>query len=262
MRGHGVPTDLHLTERRRDGWRRVRSMHEDTDAVVAVGGDGTLGEVLSGLVDRDVAVGQLPMGTADVLAKDARIPRDVDGTIEMVLRGRTSVLDAATVNGRISFLCVGSGFDGYCVEEVERRRKGPITKFDYVRATGTVLRKARQPRLGLEIDGEKIAGEFGFVLVSNVREYGAVFHLSSLSRRDDGKVEVYALRNASNWNLARMAVTGMVRELPGSVADFWQAERVRITADQDVPWQLDGDLGGHGSVDYQLTGTRFRLLVP
>ena len=258
----GLSAHVHLTERRHCGRDHVRAMPDDVDLVVAVGGDGTLRDVLSGLTERDAAIAQLPMGTANVLAKDVGLPMDVDGLVELVERGTTSTLDTAMVNGMLTFLCVGVGFDGACVAEVERRRKGPITKLDYVTAGLRVLKGYRQPSLRLEVDGEEVDGEFGFVLISNVREYGAVFRLSSECRRDDQRAEVYAVRDASRLGLARMATTAMLRELPGRVAEYWQARRVRVIAGDEVPWQIDGDLGGYGSVEYAYEGQRFRLVAP
>ncbi|MHC4839288.1 MAG: diacylglycerol/lipid kinase family protein [Planctomycetota bacterium] len=197
LRSLGIATDLFMTQERRDALRRVRTMDADTELVVSVGGDGTLSEVLGGLVNRDVPVAQLPLGTANVLAQELGLPRDVDGLLDVVRRRRTSTLDTAVVDGRLTFLCVGSGIDGSAVAEVEARRTGPISYLSYVKAMARVLRNYRPPRLKLEIDGEPIAGEFGFVLVSNVREYGGFFHLSSKCRRDDARVEVYAARSGT-----------------------------------------------------------------
>lgn len=262
LSSHGVGSAVHLTQRRNCGRDHVRAMAKDVDLVVSVGGDGTLRDVLGGLTERDVAIAQLPMGTANVLAKDARLPMDVDGLVELIASGSTQSLDTAVVNGELTFLCVGVGFDGACVAEVERRRTGPITKLDYVTAGLHVLRTYRQPKLELEIDGEAVDGSFGFVLVSNVREYGAVFTLSSHCRRDDQRAEVYAVRHASRLGLARMALTGVLRELPGRAAEFFQASHVRVNSKDDVAWQVDGDLGGHGPIDYRFSGQRFRLVAP
>jgi len=258
----GVETELFLTRQRHDARARVQALTDGTDVVVSVGGDGTLGEVLDGLGTRDVRVAQLPLGTANVLAKDARLPRGVDGAVELILRGTTSLLDTAVVNGRLSFLCVGVGFDGECVAEVERRRRGPITKFDYVRAGLAVVARHRPPRLRLAIDGRAIDGDFGFVLVSNVREYGAAFQLSERCRRDDGLAEVYALRDASRLGLLRFGLVAALTHLPGRVAEFWQARHVRVEAEPDTAWQVDGDLGGHGSIEYAMDGPRHRLVSP
>jgi diacylglycerol kinase family enzyme len=262
LRAAGVPAELHLTSGRRDGWRRLRSLGASLDLVVSVGGDGTLSEVLAGLVDRSVPVAQLPLGTANVLASELGLPRDVDGAIETILGGHTTWLDAAEVGGRLSFLCVGSGIDGLAVAEVERRRRGPISKWDYVTALASTLRRYRPPALRLHVDGAEVPGEFGFVLISNVREYGAFFHLSSAGRRDDGRVEVYALRHAELYGLLRLAGTAFLRELPGARTEFFQGREFRVEAPPETPYQVDGDLGGLGSFDYRVTGDRFRILVP
>jgi diacylglycerol kinase (ATP) len=262
LRSLGIATDLFMTQERRDALRRVRTMDADTELVVSVGGDGTLSEVLGGLVDRDVPVAQLPLGTANVLAQELGLPRDVDGLLDVVRNRRTSTLDTALVDGRLTFLCVGSGIDGSAVAEVEARRNGPISYFSYVKAMARVLRSYRPPQLKIEIDGQPVAGEFGFVLVNNVREYGGFFHLSSKCRRDDARVEVYAMRSGSMHQLLRLAATAALQELPGRVADFWQARRVVVQAPDDQPYQVDGDLGGHGGFTYEVSDARFKILIP
>lgn len=262
LRSLGIATDLFMTAQRRDALRRVRTMDADTELVVSVGGDGTLSEVLGGLVNRDIPVAQLPLGTANVLAQELGLPRDVDGLLDVVRQRRTSTLDTALVDGRLTFLCVGSGIDGSAVAEVEARRKGPISYFSYVTAIARVLRNYRPPRLKLEIDGEPVAGEFGFVLVSNVREYGGFFHLSSKCRRDDSRVEVYAARSGSVPHLVRLAATATLQELPGRIADFWQARQVVVHAPDDQPYQVDGDLGGRGSFTYEVSDARYEILIP
>ena len=261
LRSIGISAESHLTTARQDAWRAVRTMGQDVDLVVSVGGDGTLSEVLGGLVDRDTPIAQYPLGTANVLAGELGLPRDVDGLLEVVSGGRTTGLDAADVNGRLSFLCVGIGIDGMAVHEVERRRDGPIRMTHYVTAMLRTLRRYRPPRLTLEIDGSRVPGEYGFVLISNVREYAAFFHLSSACRRDDGIAEVYAVKGAGVPSLIKLALTAL-RELPGSAADFFQGRQVRVHSDEPVEYQVDGDTGGIGDVEYEMQGARFRILVP
>ncbi len=255
--------DLHLTTSRRCAHDRVAASDATTDLVVSVGGDGTLSEVLEGLGQRDVVVAQSPMGTANVLAKELGLPRKPDRILDMLKRGRTTWLDTARAGGRLCFLCTGIGFDGMAVAEVEARRDGPIRKLNYVTAGLRVLRRYRAPSLSLEVDGEAIEGTFGFVLVSNLREYGAVFQLSPKSRRDDGQLEVYAVRGAGLIGLARLGLAGVLRLLPGRRAEFWQAERVAVRSAQPVAYQVDGDLGGHSSdLEIAMSPNRFRIAVP
>jgi diacylglycerol kinase (ATP) len=166
------------------------------------------------------------------------------------------------VNGRLSFLCVGIGFDGACVAEVERRRRGPISKLDYVRAGLYVVRHHRPARVRLTLDGRVIDREFGFVLISNVREYGAVFRLARDSRRDDGQVEVYGLERASRFDLLRFGARAMFASQPGGGVYFGRGKHVSVEAAPDDLWQLDGDFGGRGSFTYDLSGPVHRLIAP
>jgi YegS/Rv2252/BmrU family lipid kinase len=262
LRSAGVPAELYLTQGRRDGWRHLRSAGAGLDLVVSVGGDGTLSEVLAGLVDPDVPVAQLPLGTANVLAKELHLPRDVDSALEVILAGHTTPLDSAEVNGRLSFLCTGSGIDGLAVAEVERRRQGPISKWSYVAALLGTLGRYRPPELRLSVDGQEIPDTFGFVLISNVREYGAFFHLSSRGRRDDGRVEAYGLRHAGLWGLTKMSLLASLKELPGQMVELFQGQSFRVEAPAEQPYQVDGDLGGRGSFEYRVSDRRFRILVP
>lgn len=262
LRRMGVSAEVHLTSGRGDGWRRVRSMGPEVDLVISVGGDGTLREVLSGLVDADTHVAQLPLGTANLLAAQLRLPRDVHHCLEIVARRRTFGLDGARVNGRACYLCAGVGIDGLVVREVERRRTGPIRKWAYVRAMARVLANYRPPELELEVDGERVGGRFAFVLVGNLSIYGAFFKLSAAARPDDGRYEVYAMRRADLTALARLAVQGVVSRLPGKLGTLWQARRVVVRSAEPVPFQVDGDLAGETPFELELSGLTHRILAP
>ncbi|MEO0650249.1 MAG: diacylglycerol kinase family protein [Planctomycetota bacterium] len=269
LRQTGIDTELLMTGSRGDASRMAAERSGHVDLVVSVGGDGTLNEVLSGIADGTAgpsrtAIAQLPFGTANVLATELRLPNRVDRAVEVIRNGRTTLLDTAEVNGRLSFLCVGIGIDGYAVREVEKRRTGAISKLFYVEAMARVLRHYKAPQLQLEVDGEVIDGDFGFVLISNVRGYGAVFRLSEDCQHADERVEVYALRRGTPVELLRMAANGVVGLLPGRAAHYWQAERVRVTGATSarVPYQVDGDFGGVGDVDYRVSDFQARIVVP
>ncbi|MHC4263742.1 MAG: diacylglycerol/lipid kinase family protein [Planctomycetota bacterium] len=264
LRTRGVETELFLTSGRGQAAERAAGGAKEVDVVVSVGGDGTLNEVLSGMVHTETAIAQLPLGTANVLAHDLGLPLRVDRAADAIAAGRTTLLDTAEVNGRLTFLCVGVGIDGHAVREVERRRTGAITKLIYVDAMLRVLRSYRPPELELEIDGEPIDGRFGFVLISNVRGYGAVFRLSHECRYADRKVEVYGLRRGTPLELLRTGVSGILGRLPGRVTEFWQASSVRVIdrSRTAVPYQIDGDFGGEGDVDYRVSGYQARIVVP
>ena len=262
LRARGLEVELHLTAGRGDATRRVRGRAREVDLLVSVGGDGTLREVLDGVGDESVPVGILPMGTANVLSLDLKLPRDVAGALEVLARGRTQAIDVARVNGSLGFLVTGVGLDAAVVEELERRRSGPISKSSYVWAALSALRGYATPELTLELDGQRAAGPVGAVLVSNIVHYGGVFRLDAGRRLDDGLYEVYLFRDARLLPMAFAALRGFFSHLPGGSCEMRRARRVRITSPVPVPYHVDGDFGGHTPLDFEVSATRRRILIP
>jgi YegS/Rv2252/BmrU family lipid kinase len=259
----GIACETFFTAARDDARVKLRCLSPDVDLVVAVGGDGTVSEVLEGLVDREIPVAILPLGTANVMSLDLGLPRDVDRALEMIAAGRTTRLDAARVNGRyLSFLVTGIGFDAMVVRELEARRKGAITKLDWARAAWRTLADYTPPALAVEIDGRRIDGEFGEVLVSNVVHFAGYRTLCAERRVDDGLFEAYLFEKSSRANLVGYALRGLLRGLPGGSCKLVRAKNVRVTAPEPVPVQVDGDGRGTTPVEVCVMDAQFRLVIP
>ncbi|MBM3976910.1 MAG: diacylglycerol kinase family lipid kinase [Planctomycetes bacterium] len=258
----GIGAELYLTQGRNDAFRRLRGLSTGLhDLVIAVGGDGTVREVVAGLVDPSIPIGILPLGTANVVAREFDLPRDVHEAVEILARGRTSALDVARVDGHMSCFVTGVGIDGMAVQEVERRRRGPITMLAYVRAMLAVLPSYRRPNLEVEIDGVRVGTDIGLALISNTRGYGGLFRLSSTARPDDGRLEIYLLPRATRLRLARAALSALTTELAG-VCDVRQGRQVRVRSAEPVPYQVDGDFRGTTPVEVEISDRQYRIVIP
>lgn len=258
----GVPSELFLTSKAGDARQRVRNLEAGTDLVVSVGGDGTLREVLAGLEGRAVKVGVLPLGTGNALCADLDLPRDVDRALEVYAGSRTVDLDVARVNGQLSFLVTGVGPDAAVVKEVDQRRQGPISQWSYLPAALRVLARHRPARLEVELDGERLPGVFGQVLVSNLIHYGGVMRLSPGRVLGDGRFEVFLFRGAGRASLIGYAVRGFLHRLPGGTCEMRLARSVRVWSADPVPYHIDGDPAGTTPVEIEVTDERYSLLVP
>ena len=262
LRRRGVAAELHLTGTRADRRTRLAAECAGADVVVAVGGDGTLREVLEGLPDPDVPVGVVPAGTANVLARDLALPRGVDRAVDTILRGKCIRLDVARVGGRLCFLAASVGFDAMAVRELERRRRGPVSWWTWAGALARTFARYRPPRLTVEIDGTALPGQWGLVIVSNCVRYAGLLRLAADRRLDDGLFEAHLLRDASRFGLAAAVACGVVAGLPDGVCELRRARRVRITSEEPVPYQVDGDRGGETPMELEVLGRQHRLLVP
>jgi YegS/Rv2252/BmrU family lipid kinase len=259
----GVANELRFTGAKGDARKILGELDPSVDLVVAIGGDGTVNEVLEGLGTRRVPVAILPMGTANVLGLDLALPRDVDGALAMIAEGRTNALDTASVNRtNLSFLVVGIGFDAMVVRELDARRKGPITKASWLVPALTVWRKYRAPVLTVEADGARIDGTFGWVLVSNVVHYAGFAVLSSDLAIDDGLLEVYLFEGGSRAALVGYALRGLTSGFPGGSCRRIRARRITVTSTEPVPIQIDGEARGTTPVDLEINAVPHTLVVP
>ncbi len=261
IEAHGSRCTLALTTHRGDGARVVRERAGAFDLAIAVGGDGTVAEVLAGL-PVEVPIAVCSMGTANVLSLDLRLPRASDGIVSMLERGRTTELDVADVNGRTSFLVTGVGVDGEIVRRIDAERNGPITKWTYVRSSARAMLSWSPPSLTVVIDGRAVDGKWAWVLVSNIIGYGGFMKLSPERVIDDGLFEVFLFPRGTRLALLGYGLRGVLRHLPGGDCRMLRAKEVRIEASEPTPYQVDGDYGGITPVTVRVTGRRHRLCVP
>jgi YegS/Rv2252/BmrU family lipid kinase len=259
--GLQMAVEVFETGARGDAARRVAELEPGVDLVVSVGGDGTLAEILETL-STEIPVAVLPLGTANVLGSEVRLPRDAAGLVRVIAQGRSTGLDTARVNGGISFLVTGVGFDGAIVEDVQARRKGPITKMFYVRSVLRTCLRFRPSKLKVCIDGKEEPGPWAWVLISNVRGYGGVMRLTTGSKLDDGLFEVLLFPRAGILSLVGYALRGLIGRLPGGSCKMVRASRVHIEADRPTPVQIDGDFAGHTPVEFEVRPQCHRLLIP
>ena len=259
----GIERDVFLTRARGDATARASALESGVDLLVAVGGDGTVNEVLAGLGGRDVPIAIVPFGTANVMSLDLRLPRDVEGALAMIAARKTSRLDVARVNDRdVSFLVTGIGFDAQVVRELERTRTGSITKLDWGHAALRAFWNFAPVRLRVTLDGEKLAGEYGFVLVANIVHYAGLNVLAADRRIDDGRFEVYLFEKGSKASLIGYAVRGLLRGFPCGTCTLRRARSIAIESDAPVHYQVDGDLRGVTPIEIVVDDRQHTLLIP
>src|SRR5262245_50993435 len=189
-----VPAQLTATARRiaRDA---------AVDAVVVAGGDGTVSAVAAGLVDSEVALGVIPLGTRNHFAKDLGI-RDVEAAIAAIASGATRRVDVGEVNGRVFVNNSSIGlYPEMVVQREAERWRGRSKWVAMLRAA--LLRLLRFPLLHVAIGlaGGVVSARTPFVLVGNNPYAFGVRELGSRRRLDDGTLGVYTLRSTSRWHM-------------------------------------------------------------
>lgn len=241
--------------------------------VVAAGGDGTVNEVLNGIGDASdgfsrAALGVVPLGTANVFARELKLPLRLKPCWAVLLAGRTETVDlirARFQSGgqpveRWFVQVAGAGLDARAVELVNWRLKKRAGFLAYVIAGLQALRE-RQPTISAVGDGTESSGEL--VLLGNGRLYGGPFAVFTRAVPRDGRLD-YRVFPRADWRTALAAVrgvfTGDFDRLNG--ASQRTAAVLELRADRRVPLQIDGEWVGELPVRFEVVPLALRVLVP
>jgi len=165
------------------------------DYVVAVGGDGTVNEVASTLVDTDITLGILPMGSGNGLARDLNIPTEVKKALGVLLEENIISIDYGKVNGRIFFCTCGVGFDA----EVAALASGQKNRGSLMYIKNMLETFIRQKPQTYEITcPEGTIKDKAFVVTcANASQYGYNAHIAPHADIQDGMMNVAILKPLS-----------------------------------------------------------------
>ena len=162
--------------------------NEDFFAVVAIGGDGTINEVASALRDTPVALGIVPCGSGNGLARHLDIPLNVERALSIINLCHIENLDYCTVNERPFFCTCGIGFDALVSEKfAQAGRRGPIT---YLQKALSEYLKYRSEVYSIET-ADKVITEKAFIIAcGNASQYGNNAFITPQASMTDGLVDV------------------------------------------------------------------------
>lgn len=235
-------------------------------AIVTLGGDGTVGAMLN-IAPVGTPLVVVPCGTENLLAKYVGNTREVADVVKLITEGVVIRLDAGCAGGRLFSLMLSAGFDAQVVHALHHARSGNISHFSYARPIWQALRSYRFPGLVMKSAAGEHAGSWLFCM--NLPSYARGLPILPQATGHDGLLDVCVLKKGSiaagvwyAWNILR----GRHQKLP-SVSTHRVAElRIEpLGGDSDicrpVPYQLDGDPGGHLPVDVKIVPERLTLVV-
>ena len=265
----GLDAELHATSGPRDATGIAERIACDVDYVVAIGGDGTINEVVNGMVTagtecRKAKLGIVPAGTVNVLAGELGLPFQVERACKAIAEGKTISLDVGMVNDRGFILMTGAGIDALTVRNIDPRQKKRFKELAFV---GTGL------RWGLASDPP------AFVVRSEGQEFTATYFVASNCRYIAGHVGLTPDADPTDGLLDLLIFTGTTRS---SLAVFWlgvpsglhlrspnvihlrtkRAELIPLQDGETVYFQTDGELAGKLPATVKIDAHALEVVVP
>lgn len=254
--------------------------------VLAAGGDGTMGQVASGLAGSDTVMAPLPLGTSNALARELRLPRpqffDPNTAIDAskaLLAGRVQNIDLNHVKSQTrsfyALMWAGVGADAFLVQQVEPRpdwskRLGPV---GYSIQALMLLHRLPAMSAVVQVDDQTVEDDLLLILISSCRLYaGGLIELGSTALFDDGRFEVWLFRASEASALIPPPRAGLMARYLTEVSlklHDWDpgvitltGKRVVIETRPRMPVHTDGEGAGFSPLTSEIHPGALKLLVP
>jgi len=250
--------------------------------IVAVGGDGTVNEVINGLVDvnikneregsvdPEVILGIIPWGTGDDFARMAGIPRDYVEACRHLLRSEPRPVDLGRITcfregqevERYFINAAGLGFDGEVAEVVKRFPKALGGAITYLTCLLIGLVTYRNKNVEFSFDGQPVRGRINSIVVCNGRYFGGGMLIAPGAAFDDGLFEVVVLGNLNKLEVvANLPRIYKGTHLTHPKVSRFAAKEIHIEARERMFLQAEGELIGEAPATFQMIPRALRVLV-
>ena len=246
----GYRTSLFFTAGRGDATDFARAYAKEFDTVACIGGDGTLSEVISGLMELDSPppLGYIPMGTANDVATTLNLPKnDTVAAARRIVHGSAHPFDVGGFgdNAYFAYIAAFGAFTevSYKTDQELKRTLGHLA---YVLGGLNALSTIKSYKTVIEHEGGVIEGDFIYGAMSNSLSVAGMVRLNDeLVDLSDGKFEVLLVRRPKDVAEINSILTGVLNKTYESPClTVVQSSFVKFTFDQPVPWTRDGEDGG------------------
>ena len=230
--------------------------------VLACGGDGTVNEVASGLIGTDTAMGILPAGSGNGLARHIGIPVDVALAARVIAHDNIQTCDYGTVNGRPFFCTFGIGFDAAVSQRFAAKNRRGLNS--YLQSALDEFIKYRSADYEIIIGDEMVTDRAFLVAVCNTSQYGNNAFIAPAASISDGLLDVIIVHDGSILEKAWMGLEMMT----GSISNkgkirVIQTPSLKIRSKEIAPAHIDGEpCEFPGEVEIKCHPGKLRIFVP
>lgn len=244
----GYIASAHATTRAGDATEAARTACElGFDLIIAVGGDGTVSEVLNGIADFEERphIGIIPMGTVNDFASALYIPTDTKEAVDTIVGGRAMFVDLGKMNNKYFMNIAGGGKITEVSYEAPSKLKAIIGPLAYYIKGIEILPQMTTTDIRIEYDENVFEGEVMLFLIGLTNSIGGFDKLVPDAKFNDGMFSLLIVEDVSLVELARiMAMATRGEHLNHEKVHYAKAGDIRISSYDEVQLNLDGEFGG------------------
>lgn len=242
---------------------------ENITDIIICGGDGTVNQVAAALLNVQVNIGIIPMGSGNGLAFAAGIPKNTAKALDIIYKGKSSYVDGFNINQHFSCMLCGLGFDAQVAHDFAKQSKRGL--FTYVKQTFKNFFSAKTYPFILDIDNNRIKTEAFFISLANSNQFGNNVTIAPQASICDGLIDVVIVREMSKarllYSLLKQVKLGQItpseKKYHKEDILYYQTKAVSIQNPLEAPLHIDGDPAVTAKqFEVKIIEKAFRLLQP
>lgn len=216
-----------------------------TDIVIA-GGDGTISQVVSSLMDTAVDFGVIPCGSGNGLALTAGISKQPEKALEIIFNCKSKAIDGFYINDHFACMLSGLGFDAKVAHEFANQEKRGLKK--YAQLVGKNFLSAKAYDFTIDSNGIVFSTEAFFISIANSNQFGNNFTIAPKALLSDGLLDIVIVKKTAKplllYNLIKQILAGKLQKIENSLdvpVIYFQTTALEIKNNSNAPLHIDGD---------------------
>lgn len=266
FKDNDIEWEMLVTKEAGDATRFAReAAARGVDAVAVYGGDGTVREVTTGLLDTEVPILILPGGTANAMALALGVPTDLSAAASMLACGDCTVrqVDIGVMNDGCFLIGIGIGIPGEMAETADRDAKDRLGVLAYFLSSIQALRNAETVNYRVTLDGQTFETDGVSCVILNAGQFGipGVTIAPSIDM-SDSKLDLLIFRSKSLPALVSLAAAVVRQDEQAAAYDLYQGSEITVEPEPLQPVQVDGEVLPPGPVSVRVMPCAGRYIVP
>ena len=246
----GYELVVYPTQSYKDAYRKVVHMEKDFDMIVCSGGDGTLDEVVTGMMKRDkedrIPIGYIPTGTTNDFASSLHISRDIMEAADTTVHGKPFACDVGRFNKDIFVYVAAFGLFTDVPYQTDQKLKNALGHAAYVLEGAKRLSNIPSYHIKIMTEDRVIEDDFMIGMITNSKSVAGFRSIMGKDVKfDDGEFEVTLIKKPKSLiGLQEIIAALLIENFDTKHMYTFKAKEITLESKEEIPWTLDGEFGG------------------
>lgn len=256
--------DIKITEKVGDAKLFAKeAKYKSFSTIVSVGGDGTLHEVVNGMVGGKQKLGVIPSGTGNDFIRALKIPFNTREALEVLVKQHSLSIDLGRLNGKYFVNFCSVGLDALIAQEANKIKKYFSSTYSYVIGTVKALSKFKSIKIDLVIDGERHSEEIMLIAVCNGSYYGGGMKIAPEAQISDGKFDICIVRKMPKLKLLFLFPTIFKGEhIKYKEVKTYRGKHVEIFSKDNINVNADGEIINNRPIKFEAVNKKIDVIIP